>query len=121
MGLIPERTACGEWLMERRLDRRFHMSVPAYFMWKTPGAGEQTGTGTTRDISLRGAFVFTDRCPPRGTLVQLKVLLGPELGDPGLVMKAKARVVRVERVSSSQFSNGFAVFTKKYVLESRSD
>jgi hypothetical protein len=103
--------------MDRRADPRFNLNVPVQFTWKIPGVGPELGNGKTRDVSLRGVFVFADVCPPAGSAVRVNVLLPSGAGDSNLVMRARATVVRVESTEVSESGAGFAAVTKRYLLE----
>jgi hypothetical protein len=104
--------------MDRRYGPRFNLNVQVSFVWKPRGAESQSGEGETRDVSGRGLFVFTDACfPPVGTSVRLSMVLPSTDGGPGLVMRSKATVVRVESGEGSASGKGFAAVTKRYLIE----
>jgi hypothetical protein len=103
--------------MDRREDPRFNLNVPVRFLWKVPATEPRSGTGTTRDASLKGVFVFTDACPPVGSAVRLNVMLPSAAGGSELVMRAQATVVRVESTNGAKALAGFAAATKRYVIE----
>ena len=88
------------------------------FHWGPNGDEYWHGEGLTRDISVAGAHVFSDVCPPLNALVNVEILLprSPEVIKPR--MSAKMRVVRVDKEARQQnlgFS-GFSVTGRNFVL-----
>ena len=70
--------------VERRQCSRYHLQLPVLFSWtqdaleaKEPGSEPRSynrGAGFTRDIGLRGIFVFAQQRPPCG-LVSMELIL----------------------------------------------
>jgi hypothetical protein len=88
--------------MERRATIRYVVEVPVRFQWKREGK-MQEGEGLTRNISRDGLFVVGNLSPQVGDITSLEVSLrSVESPAPGVRLKAKGEVVRVE-------GNGFAV------------
>lgn len=101
--------------MERRRYERHDLSAPVIFVWGKSDACR--GVGVTRDLSAGGLFVFTEDLPTVETSVQLAVNLAvPERG-PGLIVRAKGQVKRVELADSMGRRGGFAVATGRMRLE----
>ena len=103
---------------ERRSVVRYRTEVPVMFHWSANGDEYRHGEGFTGDISVAGAHVFSDVCPPINALVNVEILLprSPELIKPR--MSAKMRVVRVDKESRHQklgFS-GFSVTGRNFAL-----
>src|ERR1700730_16921969 len=84
---------------ERRSVVRYRTEVPVVFHWGPNGDQCWHGEGFTRDISVAGAHVFSNVCPPINALVNVEILLprSPEVIKPR--MSAKMRVVRVDKES----------------------
>lgn len=112
------QTASDRWVArtDRREALRFDLNVPVRFMWKSPGASAESGSGKTRDISFKGLFILADACPPVGSTIRAKVML-PSPGGSDLVIRIRATVLRVEPTDASEYAGGFAAVTKKYALE----
>jgi hypothetical protein len=103
---------------ERRSVVRYRTEVPVIFHWSPNGDEYWHGEGLTRDISVAGAHIFSDVCPPLNALVNVEILLpqSPEVIKPR--MSAKMRVVRVDKEARQQklgFS-GFSVTGRNFVL-----
>jgi len=89
-----------------RRDRRYRMSVAVTFCWD-PGDGVlREGSGTTLDISSRGAFVITDLVPRAGGRLELEVHLKPTGRESRFVcFRGEGKVVRTTKNGSE---SGFA-------------
>ena len=77
-------------------DKRRHIRVD----FKTKiviKAGEQEieASGNSRDLSLKGVFVYTDKKLPAGTKCSVKILLSGGIDD--IELKMEAEVKRVEK------------------------
>ena len=100
--------------MERRKDVRYPLHVPVSFSWQDESGAHHQRKGSTRDISVKGAFVFAPACPPAGADVNLEIFL-PPISDaaPSLQVRADAQVLRVEEGVREEAKNGFAVRNQK--------
>ena len=105
-------------MLERRAGRRFNLEAPVKFTWRLPGSGVASEGGRTRDISIRGIFVFAGACPPEGSALRMTVLLPATLSDSSLEMRVDATVVRVEG-SGTEDCPGFAAITNRCSLFNR--
>jgi hypothetical protein len=74
------------------------------FQWTNEGQ-DYFGTGSTRDISAAGMFVFSENCPPYNAQLTCEVTAPRSRSAGSLQIKASGRVVRVESTPG-----GFAVF-----------
>jgi PilZ domain len=94
---------------ERRVARRFVMSVPVLFRWKVDENEHRSG-GFTRDVSTFGVYVVCeDECPELNAGVALEILLPrQDAQNVGLKLKSVGEVVRIERAGERK---GFAVRT----------
>ena len=109
---------------ERRGAKRYAILAKACFEWQE-GGKYFTGTGPTRDISARGAFIRTHRSPPLATdvvvLITLPSLTGhspkkSQLRGRGTVVRVIPNhgfvvdvAFRILRVSSSPRGAGFGL------------
>jgi len=101
-------------LMERRQDVRYRLTVPVVFSWESSKGKRLQGEGTTRDLSVAGAFVYTSTCPAPDTNVFMDVLLPPlQQTAPAVTMQMEARVLRVEHPAEGTGRSGFAVASQK--------
>ncbi len=98
--------------MEMRREIRYRLDAPAVFSWEGGCHGRFQGEGITRDISVQGAFILSATMPPPDCPVQVDLLLPSVAGMMGMMrITGKARVIRVERLSSDAWIRGFAVVT----------
>lgn len=68
------------------------------------------GRGETRDISPKGAYILTGRCPQRGAVVAITIYLPMLEGENRILsIEAEGRVLRVEPSSISGDFGGFSV------------
>ena len=87
------------------------------FFWKDARDTQHEGIGLTRDISVRGLFVFTTSPPPLESDVKLKAFLPPgRSAVPPLRIQGQGRVVRVDAAHGGQPRAGFAVAGERFVL-----
>ncbi len=84
--------------VEQRQFIRYPLRVPIIFNWRDAWGRSRQGAGFTRDISTAGVFVLCSDPPPTGADLSLEALLPPleTPGTPGLQLRAKGRVLRVE-------------------------
>ena len=103
--------------MERRKHRRYLLGVPAKFFWKDARDAQHEGIGITRDISVRGLFVFAKTSPPPESEVELKAFLPPGRSALlPLLLHGRGRVVRVGAAHDGERRAGFALAGKPLVL-----
>ena len=87
------------------------------FFWEDARDTQHEGIGLTRDISVRGVFVFTTSPPPLESDIKLKAFLPPgRSAVPPLRIHGRGRVVRVEAARSGEPHAGFAVAGERFVL-----
>jgi PilZ domain len=95
---------------ERRASIRFLVSVPVTFGWEE---GEtRTEEGFTKDVSLSGAFVITQCCPPVNKEVTIDMVLQLFDDDRNAVkLRSVGRVIRVvpKAEPETHVHAGFAV------------
>jgi len=93
--------------MELRKTSRYPLDLGVTFQW-TNDDQDHSGTGSTRDISAEGMFVFSENCPPCNAQLTCEVTAPRSRSAGSLQIKASGRVVRVEDSQSGK--SGFAVF-----------
>jgi len=93
--------------MDRRKDKRYRLSAPAFYWWSHADGMLQEAQGTTQDIGARGVFIVAELLPPSGAHVELDVYL-PSMGltPRSVQLHGGGRVLRAGEVASSQ--SGFA-------------
>ena len=92
------------------------MRAQVIFRWGKSQKGPFHGEGTTRDVGLAGAYVFTGTCPPINEKVQLEIILPPLFTGSSTRVRAEMKVLRVEQGSGSEGRGGFSVFGKGFSL-----
>ena len=89
---------CGEHrgTVDLRQNNRYQLKAAVKFTWRTDDS-DVLGEGNTRDISLDGVFVVTNKRVVVGTAVQLEVSL-PSLRSTrsGICLRGSGKVIRVE-------------------------
>lgn len=97
---------------EMRKEIRYRLGTLAVFSWEGANRRRFKGEGTTRDISVQGAYILAATTPPADCAVRLDLML-PPLAGPKTAMRISggARVIRVEHRSGNDGTNGFAVVT----------
>jgi len=95
--------------MELRKTSRYPLDLGVTFQWSNDGQ-DNFGTGSTRDISAQGMFVFSENCPPCDAQLSCEVTAPRSRSAGSLQIKASGRVVRVEDSQSGSGKRGFAVF-----------
>ena len=99
---------------ERRSVVRYRTEIPVTFHWGFYGGDLSHGQGFTRDISVLGAYVFSEVCPPINAFVNVDILL-PRSLKTGARMSARMRVVRVDD-GSGEHQAGFSVAGQNFAL-----
>jgi len=94
--------------VELRKTSRYPLELGVTFQWTNEGQ-DYFGTGSTRDISSAGMFVFSENCPPYDAQLTCEVTAPRSRSAGSLQIEAAGRVVRVEDSQSGKRC-GFAVF-----------
>lgn len=82
--------------MDHRSVRRYHVALPVTYFWGS-GTNFFEGSGTTRDLSIRGVYILTTEVVPLGCDLFLKMSVpGIRKGSKGSEMQGSGRVVRPE-------------------------
>jgi hypothetical protein len=82
--------------VERRNAIRYRLESPVVFRWQDGSGMPWEGEGLTRDVSEVGAYVFSPRCPPVKTDVEIEIVVPTLHGAPKAWLKGIMRVLRVE-------------------------
>lgn len=87
---------------------RFRISAPAAFQWNGTDGVRHESTGTTRDISSYGVFIYTGYAPLPGDPIQVIVNMPPlQSQSIPLQLYGKGVAVRLE-LGDDCASDGFA-------------
>jgi len=102
-------------MSERRIARRYDLSLPVMVRIPAPGfAGTQSGR--TRDISTKGLYFVIDQEVRAGSNLDIMLTLPKEMtnGEEVLV-KASGKIVRVEsRIEDGNQRLGVAAVIERY-------
>ena len=101
-----------------RKNVRYQLQVPAVSRWKDGGNGDEHRVeGRTRDISVRGAFIYAQVCPPEGETVKVNMVLATIPNSArSLRLNAEGRVVRSEQPTGGEGTGGFAVLLERLLM-----
>jgi len=102
-------------MSERRVARRYDLSLPVMVRIPTPGFAE-TQNGRTRDISTKGLYFVIDQDVRAGSNLDIMLTLPKEMtnGEEVLV-KASGKIVRVEsRMEDGNERLGVAAVIERY-------
>jgi hypothetical protein len=102
-------------MSERRVARRYDLSLPVMVRIPTPGFAE-TQSGRTRDISTKGLYFVIDQDVRAGSNLDIMLTLPKEMtnGEEVLV-KASGKIVRVEsRMEDGNERLGVAAVIERY-------
>lgn len=102
-------------LRSPRKYNRYRLQVHVIFSWKDAHRIRQKHEGFTRDLSVRGAFVFATILPPLEAGIKIKGFLPPSGQALPVRMFGEGRVVRVEPATGS-CPAGFAVAGGRFVF-----
>lgn len=105
---------------ERRKSVRYPLSVRAIFTWEKPEGVLGKGEGITRDVGVKGAFVFSATLPPVNTVIKLELVFPRPFRRPNALV-AKMWTQRVERDLSAAASRGFSVIGTGFALRPASE
>jgi PilZ domain len=100
--------------IERRKTTRYRMRAQVIFRWGVSHKDRFLGEGTTRDVSLTGAYVLTATCPPVNEMVQMEIIFPPLFTTSSTRMRAKMKVLRVENDAASERPGGFSIVGKGF-------
>jgi hypothetical protein len=99
--------------LERREQIRFGFHAVVDFEWLDEEGVRQQGRGVTRDISLKGLFVYSVSPPPAKADLQVEVFFATVPGaDTNLQLRTKALVLREEPATRRGERHGFALLNR---------
>ena len=101
--------------MQPRRYQRYGLEVPVIFSWKDGRRPLQQDIGLTRDLSVRGAFIFAATLPPSGATLRFKAILPPNNATSPVRLHGRGQVIRVER-GHDQTPAGFAVAAEQRIV-----
>ena len=89
--------------MERRKGRRYPLRAPAFCWWRHADGETRVTQGTSRDLSHRGAFIFSVSLPSPGAHVEVDVYL-PSTGltPRSVQLHGEGTVLRVSQPGNHQ-------------------
>ncbi len=103
--------------VENRKAVRYPLSANVVFTWEEERGIHQKAEGITRDISLKGVFVYSVVSPPEKAPIRMEVDLPPlREGASPVHIHVQGRVVRIERDVSDPVHSGFAVASESTIL-----
>jgi hypothetical protein len=101
--------------MDRRQHERYELEGPVSFSWGDPG-NRCRRHGLLQNISGGGVFVSTDQSPPEGSEIRFRVSFHSLFAGSRLVLRAHARVTRVESAARAEERSGFAAALGSFTL-----
>lgn len=90
----------------RREFERFPMNMRACFSWTSADGKQRHASGIVQNLSARGAFITSRRCPWASSLTIVEIVVQTS-GGTTCRMQLRGRVVRTELLSDESY--GFAV------------
>ena len=103
--------------MQPRKSFRYRLEVPVSFIWKVARESQHEGNGLTRDMSVRGAFVYTTNPPTMESDIEIEAFLPSGRGAvPPARIHGRGRVSRVEAAQGGDSRAGFAVAGEPFAL-----
>jgi len=112
----PEVIWNGRNWLEQREHMRFGIRALVDFEWLEEGVLRR-GQGFSRDISLKGMFIYSDSTPPIKADLRVRVSFVPFARTPTKVqLRANSLVLRVEPPSALGADHGFAILNRSSEL-----
>jgi hypothetical protein len=102
-------------MVDARNYNRYRLEIPVTYSWMSAQRTQQQGVGMTRDLSVRGAYIFATDPPPLNASIGLKALLPPGSAALPLQMFGQGEVVRIEPAVEGH-DRGFAVAARPFVV-----
>jgi PilZ domain len=102
---------------EARRAVRYSLRASAIFTWIDERGHRRAARGYTRDISIKGAYIAADLCPPRGTSVTISVFLPAQPDERTCIrVKAEGRVLRVDPAGRTSQVAGFSIHNERVLI-----
>jgi hypothetical protein len=105
---------------DRRKVIRYRMSARVVFHWNGPRNARIRGEGTTRDVSLAGAYILTATSPPVNARVLMEIIFPALFTEFSTTITAEMKVLRVDQDIAGDMRSGFSVFGKGFSVSSGS-
>jgi len=103
--------------LERREQTRYGLRADVVFEWSDAEGFPHRGRGFTRDIGIKGIFIYSDSQPEEKADVEVEISLHPVLDEvTKLWMRAEGVVIRVEPATNPEDLFGFAVLNRSLRL-----
>jgi hypothetical protein len=93
-------------LAELRRSRRFPLAVPVFFCWVDRDGTMHDHSGTTRNVSMAGAFIAADIAPLLGAPIGVDIYLPVDVSGKTVELHGEGKVARVD--GPGQTGSGFA-------------
>ena len=100
--------------VERRKVIRYRMRAQVIFHWSGSHKDRIQGEGTTRDVSVAGAYILAATCPPVNAMVHMEIIPPPLSNASSTRIRGEMKVLRVEHDISCERRGGFSVVGKGF-------
>ena len=100
--------------LERRKSTRYRVKIPVMFSWTKSWRQRSRTEGIVRDISTSGVYVHVGDCPPVHSSIVLEVAFPTRYGGSNCTIKARMKVLRVDKDPSGDGLSGFAAAGKEF-------
>jgi hypothetical protein len=103
--------------LEKREQIRYGIRADVMFEWSDAEGFPHQGRGFTRDIGIKGMFIYSESQPAEKSDVEVEIALQSVVSEvTKLWMRAEGVVIRVERTTSPGIPHGFAVLNRSLRL-----
>ena len=100
--------------LDRRKFTRYQVRIPVMFSWTMSWRQRSRTEGIVRDISTSGVYVHVGDCPPVDSSIVLEVAFPTRYGGSNCTIKARMKVLRVDKDLSGDGLVGFAAAGKEF-------
>ena len=103
--------------MQLRGASRYPVRANVLFSWDEERGIHLEGTGVTRDMSIKGVFVYSMVLPPKNASVDMEVAFSPLRENSSAVrIRVRGRIVRTESDTVDPLLGGFAVTSESTIV-----
>jgi len=111
------RPVCFGESLERREQTRYVLHADVVFEWIDAEGFPHGGRGFTRDVGIKGMFIYSETQPSEKADVEVDVSLHSTAQEvSNLWLRAEGVVIRVDRATSPEGLHGFAVLSRSTKL-----
>jgi hypothetical protein len=104
-------------LVQLREAVRYSVRASVLFSWDEERGIHLEGTGVTRDMSIKGVFVYSMVLPPKNASVDMEVAFPPlRENAPPVRIHVRGRIVRTESNTVDPVHAGFAITSESTIL-----